>query len=156
ELDSVTTVSIFKGSPTPTVTVHKQGDTWTVAERADYPADVSKVRKLILALNDAKIREEKTSNPDNYAVIGVEDATKAGATGAQIELQAKSGKLDVIVGKPTGRGNFVRRAAEKTSYVAEPGISLESEPRFWIDTHLLDIDNAKIQSIELKPASGGG
>ncbi|HXP65171.1 MAG TPA: DUF4340 domain-containing protein [Steroidobacteraceae bacterium] len=156
ELDTVTSVSVFKGSPTPTVTVHKQGDQWTVVQRADYPADVSKVRKLLLALSDARIREEKTSNPESYAVIGVEDALKAGATGSQVELLAKSGKLDVIVGKPAGQGNFVRRAAEKTSYAAEPSISFEAEPRFWIDTRLLDIATDKIQSIEFKPASGPG
>jgi hypothetical protein len=156
ELDTISSLSVLKGSATPTVTVHKQGDQWTVAERANYPADVSKVRKLLLALNDAKIREEKTSNPDNYAIIGVEDASKAGATGAQIELTAKSGKLGVIVGKPAGQGNYVRRPAEKVSYVAEPGISFEAEPRFWIDTRLLDIASDKIQSIEFKPAAGPG
>ena len=156
ELDTISSLSVLKGSATPTVTVHKQGDQWTVAERANYPADVSKVRKLLLTLSDAKIREEKTSNPDNYAIIGVEDASKAGATGAQIELTAKSGKLGVIVGKPVGQGNFVRRPAEKVSYVAEPGISFEAEPRFWIDTRLLDIASDKIQSIEFKPAAGPG
>ena len=156
ELDTISSLSVLKGSATPTVTVHKQGDQWTVAERANYPADVSKVRKLLLTLSDAKIREEKTSNPDNYAIIGVEDASKAGATGAEIELTAKSGKLGVIVGKPVGQGNFVRRPAEKVSYVAEPGISFEAEPRFWIDTRLLDIASDKIQSIEFKPAAGPG
>lgn len=156
ELDTVTSVSVFKGSPTPMVTVHKQGGQWTVAQRADYPADASKVRKLLLTLSDAKIREEKTSNSESYAVIGVEDAFKPGATGSQLELLAKSGKLDVIVGKPVGQGNFVRRAAEKTSYVAEPSVSFDAEPRFWIDTRLLDIANDKIQSIEFKPASGPG
>lgn len=154
ELDSVTSLSVLKGSATPTVTVHKQGDQWTVAERANYPADVAKVRRLLLALSDAKIREEKTSSPDNYSIIGVEDPLKPGATGAQIELLAKSGRLDVIVGKPVGEGNFVRRAAEKTSYIAEPGISFEAEPRFWIDTRLLDVASEKIQSIEFNPASG--
>jgi Domain of unknown function (DUF4340) len=156
ELDTISSLSILKGSATPTVTVHKQGEQWTVAERANYPADASKVRKLLLTLSDAKIREEKTSNPDNYAIIGVEDASKAGATGAQIDLTAKSGKLGVIVGKPAGQGNFVRRPTEKASYVAEPGISFEAEPRFWIDTRLLDIASDKIQSIDFKPASGPG
>jgi hypothetical protein len=156
ELDSVTSLSVIKGSATPAVTVHKQGEQWTVEQRANYPADAAKVRKLLLALNDAKIREEKTSNPDNYSIIGVEDPAKPGATGAQIELVAKSGKLDVIVGKSVGEGNFVRRAAEKTSYVAEPAISFEAEPRYWIDTHLLDVKTDQIQSIEFKPSAGPG
>jgi hypothetical protein len=156
ELNSVTSLSVLKGGATPVVTVHRQGEQWTVAERADYPADVPKLRKLLLALSDAKLSEEKTSDPANYSIIGVEDPTKAGASGAQIELVAKDGKHDVIVGKPVEQGNFVRRAGEKTSYVAEPGISIEAEPRFWIDLRLLDIPADQIQSIQFKPATGPG
>jgi len=154
ELNTVTALSVRKGGTTPTVTVHKQGEQWTVAERADYPADVPKLRKLLLALSDAKIREEKTSNPANYPVIGVEDPAQPDATGAQIELTARDGKHAVIVGKSAGEGNFVRRADEKASYIVEPGISVEAEPRFWIDTHLLDIAADKIQRVETKPATG--
>jgi hypothetical protein len=153
ELNSVSALTVRKGAASP-VTVHKQGEQWTVAERADYPADVPKLKKLLLALSDAKIREEKTSNPDSYAIIGVEDPSQPGATGTQIELTAQNGKHAVIVGKSAGEGTFVRRAGEKTSYIVEPGISVEAEPRYWIDTRLLDIPADKIQSIESKPASG--
>jgi hypothetical protein len=106
------------------------------------------------ASSPAKIREEKTSDPANYPIIGVEDPTKPGATGAQIELLAKDAKLDVIVGKPIEQGNFVRRAGEKSSYIVEPGISFEAEPRFWIDTRLLNFSADKIQSIQFKPDTG--
>jgi hypothetical protein len=154
ELDTVTSLSVLKGSSTPTVTIQKQGDQWTVAQRGNYPADVAKVHKLLLALSEAKIREEKTSDPASYAVIGVEDPSKPGATGSEIELTAKDGKHGVIVGKYTGQGSFVRRADEKLSYSVEPGISFEAEPRFWLDTRLLDIPADKIQSMEFKPATG--
>jgi hypothetical protein len=73
ELNTVTALSVRRGSATPTVTVHRQGGHWTVAERGDYPADVSKLRKLLLALSDAKVIEQKTSNPASFPVIGVED-----------------------------------------------------------------------------------
>jgi Domain of unknown function (DUF4340) len=154
ELNSVTSLSVLKGSATPSVTVHKQGEQWTVAERANYPADVPKLRRLLLSLSDAKIREEKTSDPAKYSIIGVEDPTKPGATGAQIELIAKGGTQELIVGKPVEQGNFVRRVGEKSSYIVEPGISFEAEPRYWIDTHLLDIVADKIQSIQFKPETG--
>jgi len=154
EMNTVNSLSVRKGGAKPTVTVHKQGERWTVAERAEYPADVPKLRKLLLALSDAKIREEKTSNPENYSIIGVEDPALPGATGAQIELTAQDGKHDLIVGKSAGEGNFVRRAGEKPSYIVEPGISVEAEPRYWIDTHLLDIAADRIHSVETKPATG--
>ncbi len=154
ELNTATSLSVLKGSAIPSVTVHKQGEQWTVAERANYPADVPKLRRLLLSLSDAKIREEKTSDPAKYSIIGVEDPTKPGATGAQIELITKQGKSDLIVGKPVDQGNFVRRVGEKSSYIVEPGISFEAEPRYWIDTHLFDIPTDKIQSIQFKPDTG--
>jgi hypothetical protein len=154
ELNSVTELNVRKGSAAPLVTIHKQGEQWTVAQRANYPADVSKLRRLLLSLSDAKIREEKTSNPASYSIIGVEDATLSGASGAQIEVTAHDGKHAVIVGKPGAEGSFVRRVGENTSYIVEPAISVEAEPRFWIDTRLLDLPADKIQGIEAKPAGG--
>jgi hypothetical protein len=156
ELNTVTELSVRKGSATPVVTIRKQGEQWTVAQRGNYPADVSKLRRLLLSLSDAKIREEKTSNPASYSIIGVEDPSLPAATGAQIEVIAHDGKHGVIIGKPVAEGSFVRRAGENTSYIVEPAISVEAEPRFWIDTRLLDLPADKIQSIEAKPAGGPG
>jgi Domain of unknown function (DUF4340) len=155
ELNTVSALSVRKGGATPSVTVHHQGDRWTVAERADYPADVSKLRKLLLALSDAKIIEEKTSNPASYSVIGVDDPSSPGASGAEITVTARDGKHVVIVGKPVGTGNFVRRGGEGTSYSVEPGITFETEPRRWIDAKLLDIAAATITSVHVAPAAGG-
>ncbi len=154
ELNTVTALAVRRGGATPTVTVHEQGGRWTVAERGDYPADVSKLRRLLLALSDAKIVEEKTSNPASFSTIGVQDPSLPGATGAEISVTARDGKHTLIVGKPVGEGNFVRRGGENTSYSVEPGISFEAEPRYWIDSRLIDIKAESIQSIALKPAGG--
>jgi hypothetical protein len=76
-----------------------------------------------------------------------------GATGAEISITAQDGKHAVIIGKPAGEGNFARRSGENLSYSVEPGISFETEPRFWIESRLIDIAAAGIQSIEIKPAT---
>jgi hypothetical protein len=154
ELNTVTAVELRKGSAAPTLTVRQQGSRWTVAQRGDYPADVSKLRKLLLALSDARIVEEKTSNPASYPVIGVDDPATAGSTAVEVSFVAQDGKHAVIIGKPVGAGNFARRAGEKASYSVEPAISFEAEPRYWIDSKLIDIAAADIQSIAVKPAAG--
>jgi hypothetical protein len=154
ELNTVTAVTLRRAGAAPTATVHERDGRWSVAERADYPADVPKLRKLLLALSDAKIIEEKTSNPAYFSVIGVEDPATPGATGAEVSVTARDGKHAVIVGKPAGDGNFVRRNGENKSYSVEPGISFETDPKFWIESKLIDIAAADIQSIQLKPAMG--
>ena len=185
ELNAVNAVIVRKGSAT--VTVHKTGTEWTVAERADYPADVGKIRTLLLALRDARIVEQKTSDPARFASIGVQDpaagtpasgapgadSPAAGVPGAsqpaaessagasaplaastEITLLGPAQKLAVIVGKPTGEGNFMRRAGENSTYSVEPAISAETAPRSWIDSRLLDLTAALIQRVDVKPAAG--
>jgi hypothetical protein len=156
ELDFVTALTVRKGGTAPVVTVHKVARQWAVAERADYPADVVKLRKLLLALSDAKIVEEKTSSPANFSIIGVEDPTQPGAMSAQVTVAARDGEHSVIVGKPSDPGYFARRAGENQSYLVEPPISLETEPRYWIDSRLIDVPTKSIQSVEIKPAAGAG
>jgi hypothetical protein len=155
-LGTVSEIDLQKGTPTAAVTLHRAGDQWTVAQRADYPADAAKVHKLLLSVADAKIVEEKTSNPANFAIIGVEDPAKPGAAGTQITLTTKDGRHSVIVGKPTGEGNFARRGGEDRSFTVEPGITADVEPKAWIDSRLLDVPVAQIQSVEEKFASGPG
>jgi hypothetical protein len=154
EMSTVSALSIRRGGAVPSVTVQKQSDQWTVKERGGYPADLSKVRKLLLALSDAKIVEEKTSNPASFPIIGVEDPSVAGATGAEVTITAQDGKHSVIIGKTVGEGSFARRGGEDKSYSVEPAINIDAEPRAWIDTHLLDVPAADIQSMQVKPAAG--
>ncbi len=154
DLNGVSAVTIRKGGEKPAVSLHRTATDWTVAERDDYPADVLKLRRLLLTLSEARLTEEKTSNPSSYALIGVEDPGKPGASGAEISIVAAHGTSTLIVGKPSGDGNFVRFAADQASYLAEPGISFETEPRYWIDSRLFDLPVATIQSLAVHPADG--
>ena len=64
QLNAVSAVHIYKAGDARVVELKKQGEGWTVSERDNYPADDGKVRKLLIAIADAKVHEEKTSNPE--------------------------------------------------------------------------------------------
>ena len=155
-LGTVSEIDLQKGAAEPAVTLHHAGGQWSVAQRGDYPADAAKIHKLLLSLADAKIVEEKTSNPANFAAIGVDDPAKPGAAGTQITLTTKDGKRSVIIGKPIGEGNFARRGGEDRTFTVEPGIAADVEPKTWIDARLLDVPVAQIQSVEEKLSPGPG
>jgi hypothetical protein len=154
ELDSVAVITLRKGAAMPAVTLHKANDHWTIAERGGYAADSSKVRRLLVSLGDATVVEEKTAEPANYAAIGVDDPTAAGAAGLGVELTAKDGSHSVIIGKAAGDAVFARRAGEARSWLVHPAITAEAAPRYWIDAQLIDIPTTAIQRIAVTPASG--
>jgi hypothetical protein len=154
-LDSIAEVTIRKASAKPVVTLKRvKPGQWALAERGDYPADAAKVRTLLFALADAKVVEEKTSSPSSYAAIGVEDPSGANAGGAEVTLRPEGGNIAVIIGKPSGEGTFARRSNEAKSYAVEPSINVDSSPRDWIETKLLDIPLEKIRAIDVKLADG--
>lgn len=151
ELDAVTSVTLRKAGAE--VTLHRSGDRWTVVQRGDYPADLGKLRALLTSVSDAQIIEEKTADPASFARIGVDDPAQGGG-GTQLTLAVKGGTQSVIVGKPSGQGSFVRLATENRSYLVEPAITPDAEPRSWIDPRLLDVAPASIERIDVKLADG--
>ncbi|MFI4889391.1 MAG: DUF4340 domain-containing protein [Steroidobacterales bacterium] len=154
QLNDVTGVTIRKGAAQPTVSLHRIKDRWTVTQRGDYPADTPKLRRLLLALANARVIEQKTSDPANYHTLGVDDPAAPEASGTEVVIETATGSQALLVGKASGDGNFVRLRSEARSLLVAPGIFLEWEPRDWIDARLLGIKAAEIRQIEVKPAKG--
>jgi hypothetical protein len=154
DLSAITAVTIRHAAAKPEVQLHRIAGQWTVAERGDYPADVTKLRRLLLSLADTRIVEQKTADPANYAQLGVDDPATPAASGTEITIVDARGQHGLIVGKSIGNGSFVRPADSATSLIVEPGISLETEPRFWIDPAIIDVPPAEIAEVAVTPDSG--
>jgi hypothetical protein len=150
-LQNAKSVRIYSAGDTLAVDLQRDGDTWSVAQRNGYPADATKVRKFLLSLADAKIKEEKTSNPDNYASLDVQDISDANASGMRVEVEGVEPKVDLIVGKrgPGSNSRYVRRAGEAQSWLIEASLGDERAPSDWLDKALIDITADRIQSATL-------
>ena len=61
------------------MTIRREGGAWGVAERGGYPVEVERVKETILALAELEIEERKTTRPENYAKLGVQDPAPAPA-----------------------------------------------------------------------------
>jgi hypothetical protein len=152
-LNNITAVNLRKGDGTHS-SLNKGAKGWLVGER-DWPADLTKVRKLLLDLGALNIVEEKTRLPANYPQLGVEDATSAKAAGTLVELVAPGHTTAIIIGKPSGaKSGFVRVAGTPQSLLAAPLISVDADPKSWLDKDLIDLGTARVRAVEEKPAEG--
>ena len=156
QLNSVTAVNIFKAGDARVVEIKKQGESWTVSERDNYAADEGKVRKLLVAIADAKVSEEKTSKPEAYATLGVEDTKGTAATSLRIELVGAPKPVNLIVGKQGAgaRSTYVRRAGEPQSWLINDTIDTSSTPEAWVRKDIIDVSADRMQSatVETKGA----
>ena len=158
QINSVDSVTVHTGGEHYTLT--KAEASWQVADRKNYPADVGKLRELLIALSDAVIVETKTSDPEKYAMLGVEEpvdakdqATRSRAT--QFTIKGANFEHDVIIGKATqGNYRFARLAGEAQSVLINKNPDIPESIDGWLMSDLLDIASERIITVRLDHADG--
>jgi hypothetical protein len=148
ELGSIDVVRLYKAGDARAVELARKNDAWTVTERSGYAADVAKLRKLLQSLSEAKLLEEKTSTPENYPSLGVEDVSKADATGLRLEIPNIKSPVNLIVGKsgPGAQSQYVRRVGEPKSWLVSAGLDASTTPEAWIRKEIADVSADRVQS----------
>jgi hypothetical protein len=148
-------------------TIKKDGDAWKVADKANYPAKLDTVRAVIVGLTQLRLSEEKTSRPDQYAKLGVDDpiappaasADKPVPQSALVTLKDAAGNplASAILGNPKYSGAgvggaatpqmYVRKAGDKATWLASGQVELPREPLGWLESRFADIQRDRIKSV---------
>jgi hypothetical protein len=140
---------------------------WVVAEKGDYPADALKIRQVLLGFSELKLIEPKTSKPDFYTRLDVEDPGKDRGKDLNhsrlVEIDdAKGGKLgELIVGKrrPDSLGSgadglYIRRLGEAQAWLAQGSVDLPADLKDWLDKKIVSIPAARVQTVTLTHPDG--
>jgi hypothetical protein len=139
-------------------------DRWVTPDRHNYPIATDKLRQLILQLADMRLIEAKTSQPDRYARLEVEDVGKD-AKSRLVRLEDVDGTVlaEAILGKRRERltgtepsGMYLRRPDEAQSWLASGGIDLDEEVADWLDQEVVALEGTRVQRIELSAPAGEG
>jgi len=147
EIDSI---RIATGTDDHTVTLHRDGDRWVVSERNDYPADIGKLRQLVVALAEARILEEKTSDPGRYARLGLE--TSPGEDGAiEVDISGDAFSQSIFFGKSPQRDTrYVRLADDATSYLVDRNPEIPRDAGQWLLPGIIDIGADRVQRVTIE------
>lgn len=138
-------------------TLKRGADGWTVAEKSGYPADLAKVREFLLKLDQATLLEQKTSNPQHYAELGVDEVKNKDAKGVEVELHGLNPAAKLIVGTYNGAGGggtFVRLDGQTESWLAKGNLAVDKNVADWEQRDLTDIASTRIVSITTTAPDG--
>ncbi|MEK9661849.1 MAG: DUF4340 domain-containing protein, partial [Alphaproteobacteria bacterium] len=96
------------------------GSGWVSPDRSDYPVDEASVRRLIAGLADMRYIERKTSNPERFVRLEVQDIDAELSDSAHVKVSNAQDEVlaDIIVGRPSAR--FFDGRVSGT-YIREPG-----------------------------------
>jgi len=139
---------------------------WKLTSTDSYPAQASSVKALVLGIAELEVLETKTSQPERYSRLGVEDVAQHGATSRQVTLKDAAGNTlaNLIVGKnKTGAGPsrssiaglYVRKHDTAESLLAAGAVNPSADPSLWWDDSVMDLSSERIREIRIeRPGSG--
>jgi hypothetical protein len=155
-LADIEQVTVVKANGETVATLERRPDTWVVTEKNDYPADVAKLRQGLRALGEAKILEAKTASADLYPRLGVEDVSRADATGVAVSLKAPGKELPtLILGNTEGsKYRYARRAADAQSYLIDRNPDLPRSTAQWLDALIIDVRSDRVRQVTITHPDG--
>ena len=164
DLKAADIASIRIAQPKSTLTLERKDERWTIAERAGFPADFSRVREFVLKAIELKAGQSEAIGEQDRARLNLDES------GTRIEFRGADGKplRSLIVGKKyfkrevdnpdkaLGDGRFVLLPDEpKTVYiVADPLVQATAKSAEWIDRAAFLVE--KVKTLEVKFPDGGG
>jgi len=144
------------------LTLVKDNDIWKVQENNGYPADLNKIRELVLGVGNLVRVEPKTKKAENYDRIGLQDVTVKDSPAVRVTLETGGNAVaDLIIGnnKPAhGDDNkksyYVRTTDDPQSWLVDGKLPEQWEPKNWLDTNIFEVDRARIKQVVVDHADG--
>jgi Domain of unknown function (DUF4340) len=147
-----------------TLTVQRKDERWVIAERADFPADLAKVREFVLKVIGLKVGQSEPLGEKDRARLNLD------ASGTRVEFLGADGKPlgALVVGRkhfkrevenpekaiPDGRFIVLPDEAGTAYLVADPLTQATVKTAEWIDRSSFQVE--KVKRLEVRyPRSGG-
>lgn len=157
DLKAAQVATIEIQQPDGTLTLARKGERWVIAERADFPADATKVRDFLLKLIELKIGQNEPLAATDRPRLQLAETGKEGAA-TRLVLKAADGKLlgTLLVGKKyfkgatpdnadrvPGDGRFVMlpTTTDRVFIVSDPLAQASAKTALWVQTDGIAVAN---------------
>ena len=144
-------------------TLARDGDRWVVEEKERYAADPDRVHKLLLGAAGMKRVEPKTSNPELYPKLWLEDPSGEDAKSVRFVLENASGAAlaDWVLGdrRPSKSDAsrtelFIRVADNPMAWLVEGSVPGGPTIIAWVDRMVARIDRERLRDVEVVHTDG--
>jgi hypothetical protein len=130
---------------------------WIAPDYGGYPADTASLRRLLLAIADARKVEQKTSDPELYERLGVQDPRESESESAGVLVSARgdNAAIALILGD-TAQGEFryARIPDQAPSWLISQNPTLPADRAGWLLPGIVDIDPSRIESAVIRHTDG--
>jgi len=141
------------------LTLARDKESWTLADRGGYPAKADAVRALLIKLAQAELVESKTSNKERYTQLELEDPAAKDAKSRLLRVLDDKGAaiVEAIVGKKrhdafgaSKGGTYVRKPGDAQTWLSNADLDVSVAVRDWVQPGVLDLGAAKIAKVTIE------
>ena len=146
-----------------TFALARDGEAWVVEEKERYPADPDRVHKLLLGAAGMTRVEPKTSNPERYPKLWLEDPTGEDARSVRLILEDTSGAVlaSWVLGdrRPSKSDAsrtelYIRVADDPQAWLVEGSVPGGGKIIDWLDRAVARIDRERLRAAEVSHTDG--
>ena len=161
QVNSVERIRVTGGEET--FTLARDGDAWVVEEKERYPADPDRVHRLLLGAAGMKRVEPKTSKPELYSKLWLEDPSGEDARSVRFALEDTSGAVLatwVLGNRRPSKSDasrtelYVRVADDPMAWLVEGSVPGGRETIDWLDREVARIDRERLRAVEVAHTDG--
>ncbi len=140
------------------VTLVRTGESWGVADRAGYRADLPKLRALFSGLAELRLLEPRTADPALWGRLGVDDPTLKGSTALALTVTTADGSVlaQTVLGHRSLRSAgglpesvYIRRPQDRNAWRAEGRLEADADPLAWLSRDLLNIKADDVTGVDI-------
>jgi len=145
------------------ITLVRGEQTWEVAGKAHYRADVEKVKQVIVGLADLHVHEPKTKNPELYERLGLQDKDQEGSLSKTVIVNTADNpevaKL-VIGNQRPSKGNprmsdiYVRKPGDPQTWLVIGNVPIETMPGEWLDKEVTALTTKRVRQVTVTHPQG--
>jgi len=149
QIEAVSAITITSGNGQQTTTLNRNGKAFVVADKENYPADVTKINRVINDCLDIRTHEKVTDNSSNHADLGVTEET------AQFVVHFLDKDGGQIVGLAVSEADengtaFARMLSSNDVYSIQNPPRVVARPMDYVDAQLLQIQQDRLSSVAVK------
>jgi hypothetical protein len=157
------------------LSVARRDNVWRVHERADYPANFSQIRELIMKLADLKISQNEEVGPSQLGRFGLQPPGPATNSGTQFECRDAAGKslATLLLGKkhlrkpaagspyagmggdgwPDGRYVMPDAAGRAVALISDPLDQIQPNPQQWLNKDFIHPEKPRAIAVQFPEAT---
>lgn len=138
-------------------------DGWTTPDRFDHPIDANDVRRLIVSFSDMRYIERKTSVPERFVRLEVDDVDGINAESAYVKISnaARAILAEAIVGRPSARfidgsvsGTYIRKPDTNDVWLVSGIANVQTRLVPWLQRSIVSLPANKVARVELSSGEG--